>query len=154
VDVKDCWLSEESFILIMTSAITVKYCGSGGYSFKQESLGLASFYYHSVLDSMFGLLQEYENKERMAVGWVREGQSVRSGALMMIRIKVVLKLFQTFWTNNSTYHVQCLQCVNGFWNTEKVEQQLLPLIERRLCDTTTAAAAKIYNKNSNQHHWP
>ena len=153
LDVKDCWLSEESFISTVTSAIAVKHCGSGGYSFKQESLGSASFYYHSVLDSMYGLLQECENEEKMAVGWVREGQSVRSGALMMIRITVVLKLFQTFWTNNSTYRVQCLQCANGFWSTEKVEQQLLPLIEKRLCAAT--AAAKTNDESSNQqHHWP
>lgn len=151
LDVKDCWLSEESFISTMTSAIAVKHCGSGGYSFKQESLGSASFYYHSVLDSMYGLLQECGNDKRMAVGWVREGQSVRSGALMMIRITVVLKLFRTFWTNNSTYRVQCLQCANGLWSTEKVEQELLPLIEKRLCAAPTAAKL---SDNSNQHHWP
>jgi hypothetical protein len=34
VDVKDCWLSEESFISIMTSAIAIKYYSSGSYLFK------------------------------------------------------------------------------------------------------------------------
>jgi hypothetical protein len=107
-DVKECWLSEESFVSTVTSTIAVKHCGGGGYSFKQESLGSASFYYHSVLDSMYGLLQECGNDERMAVGWVREGQSVSSGALMMIRTTVVLKVFRTFWTNNSTYRVRAM----------------------------------------------
>ncbi len=100
---------------------------------------------------MYGLLQECGSDERMAVGWVREGQSVRSDALMMIRITVVLKLFRSFWTNSSTYRVRCLQCANGFWSTEKVEQELLPLIEKRLC---AATAEKINDENSNQHHWP
>ena len=154
-DIKECWLSEESFASTVTSTIAVKHCGSGGYSFKQESLGSASFYYHSVLDSIYGLLQECGNDERMAVGWVCEGQSVSSGALMMIRIRVVLKLFRTFWTNNLTYRVRCLQCANGLWSTEKVEQELFPLIEKRLCTAAAVDEEKIDHGNSNQqHHWP
>ena len=114
-----------------------------------------AFYYHSVLDSIYGLLQECGNDERMAVGWVREGQSVSSGALMMIRIIVVLKLFRTFWTYNSTYRVRCLQCANGFWSTEKVEQELFPFIERRLHIEIVVDKEKIDHGNSNQqHHWP
>jgi hypothetical protein len=46
MDEVDAWLPEQSFVSTIMSTISVKHSGSGGHSFKQESIG-PSVFYHS-----------------------------------------------------------------------------------------------------------
>ena len=118
----DFWLSEQSFVSTIISTISVKHSGSGGHSFKQESIGPAMFYYHDVLNTMHAFVCECLGDEKVAVGWVRKGQGTSGKALMMVRVAVVLKLFEIFWNESATYQVQCLQHAVGSWSVDRVEK--------------------------------
>jgi hypothetical protein len=84
MDEVDAWLPEQSFMSTIMSTISVKHSGSGGHSFKQESIGPAVFYYHDVLNTMHAFVNECLNEHEVAVGWVRQGQGTNSKALMMV----------------------------------------------------------------------
>ncbi len=70
MDAVDAWLPEQSFVSTIMSTISVKHSGSGGHSFKQESIGPAVFYYHDVLNTMHAFVNECLNEHEVAVGWV------------------------------------------------------------------------------------
>ena len=150
---EEYWLSEELMVATISSSIAVKHGGTGGYSFKQEAHSGASFYYHDVLGTLWMMLAEEEwNEEQIAVTWVKQGQHVNSGAKMMIRVKMVLQLFLLLWKNNNMYQIHCLQCANGEWNEEKVEQQLIPKINNNLSKKKKKPFDKVWS-NNDLHHW-
>lgn len=146
----DIWLSEQSFVSTIISTISVKHSGSGGHSFKQESIGPAMFYYHDVLNTMHAFVCECLGDEKVAVGWVRKGQGTSGKALMMVRVVVVLKLFEIFWNESATYQVQCLQHAVGAWSVERVEKELIPFIQKRLTEENEVEMLE----SSNLHSWP
>jgi hypothetical protein len=150
MDEMDIWLSEQSFVSTIISTISVKHSGSGGHSFKQESIGPAVFYYHDILNTMHAFVCECVDDERAAVGWVRKGQGTSGKALMMVRVVVVLKLFVKFWNRSATYQVQCLQHANGLWSVERVGKELIPLIHKRLTKQNEIGMLEC----GNTHSWP
>ncbi len=111
----DAWLSEQSFVSTIVSTISMKHSGSGGHSFKQESIGPAMFYYHDVLETLHAFVCECLDEEKVAVGWVRKGHGTSGKALMMVRVVVVLKLFLKFWNESATYRAVSTACK---WNME------------------------------------
>lgn len=144
------WLSEQSFVSTIISTISVKHSGSGGHSFKQESIGPAMFYYHDVLNTMHAFVCECLGDEKVAVGWVRKGQGTSGKALMMVRVVVVLKLFNKFWNRSATYQVQCLQHAVGLWSVERVEKELIPFIQKRLTEENEVEMLE----SGSLHSWP
>ena len=146
----DIWLSEQSFVSTIISTISVKHSGSGGHSFKQESIGPAMFYYHDVLNTMHAFVCECLGDEKVAVGWVRKGQGTSGKALMMVRVVVVLKLFEIFWNESATYQVQCLQHAVGSWSVDRVEKELISFIQKKLKEENEIEMLE----SGNLHSWP
>jgi hypothetical protein len=151
MDEVDAWLSEQSFVSTIMSTISVKHSGSGGHSFKQESIGPAVFYYHDVLNTMHAFVNECFDEHEVAVGWVRQGQGTNSKALMMVRVAVVLNLFVKLWAQNTTYQLQCLQHANGAWKPERVETELISLILTREGEEREHEPCA---REVEQHSWP
>ena len=151
MDEMDAWLSEQAFVSTIMSTVSVKHCGGGGHSFKQESIGPATFYYHDVLNTMHAFVRDCGDDEEVAVGWVRQGQGTSGKALMMVRVGVVLKLFVKFWMQNGTYRVQCVQHANGTWCEEKVETEVVSLIVKKMAEKRGNGHGA---SGKEQHCWP
>ena len=63
---------------------------------------------------------------------------------------MVLKLFEIFWNESATYQVQCLQHALGSWSVERVEKQLLQLIQKRVKKDIEIEMLE----SGNMHSWP
>jgi len=153
----DLWLSEEMLISTIISFIAVKHSGGGGFSYKQESLGGACFFYQNLLDTLWMLLQGDYKEGVVAVGWVRQGQATNRNAVMLVRIDKVLEFFVEKWKSES-YRVQAIQCSNGSWDISRVNTELIPLVQERLLEdsnniTLEAGVADHYRERAS-HRWP
>lgn len=148
------WLSEEKLVATVSCSMTVRYAGSGGYSYKQESQGGASFMYHNVLASLAALLQEEEllTEEMICMVFIRAGVRVLTEGKMLVRVRKLLELFTTLWTRNDLYRRHCLDCANGSWTEERVQTELLSKMQKRLNQPNQEQAERARSKTI--HHWP
>jgi hypothetical protein len=128
------WWSEEAFVATISCAMTVRHAGGGGYSYKQESEGAASFTYHNVLASLAALLKEEEIilSKLFCIVMTRPGGRVSTDQKMLVRVRQLLKLFATLWTTNDLYRRHCLECANGNWTEEQVQSELMPMVWEQL----------------------
>ncbi len=159
-DIIKPWYSEEALVATVVATICVRHAGQGGFSFKQEAQGAASFMYHNVLLSMMLMLGEIRNAQdelhagetinKVEVMWVRAGQQA-SKCGMMVRVRMVMTLFIELWKKSEIYRLQCLQNAGASFDVERVTnmiQQMQNIMQQISVDDDDG------DNNSKQHSWP